>query len=188
MGHKIPSIPLKTLKGKLRVPLFTHLEPQVTVHSFFIEFVHDGAKQKPGYTTTEVKVDLQDHKALTSAKYIPLLTIQGGKPAGRCSVGYIYTVHYGKCGINFCHRVLSPNTQRGRYTQLMGEHIVSPTRQFKKAIRLTDFIDHFPPFRGTCQADPGKYIITSHLTSTRAGAYSTDRRRLGEITWRIEII
>lgn len=89
--------------------------------------------RKPGYTTIEAKVDLQDPQALMSAGNKPLLTIVG-KAAGRFvphsqswsemqlyidgsllisryHVGYIYTVHYGERSINFCYKVLSPNPQ-----------------------------------------------------------------------------
>ncbi|KIO16051.1 hypothetical protein M407DRAFT_247091 [Tulasnella calospora MUT 4182] len=68
----------------------------------------------------------------------------------------------------------------------MGDHPISPIGQFSEAISLTDFMNDRLFYD---RAPHGKYIIQSHILSRVAGGYvAKGQEKLGDITWRIDVI
>lgn len=165
------------------IPFYSGKGAHVTVHSFFIEYISDETKWN-SERITKAKVDLNDLQALGSARNIPLLTI-AHNDADRYRVGYIFTVYREARYIAFYRRIPRPG-QNGHFTQGMGDRTISPPKgQYWDTLCLTDFVfgrSFYPPL-------PGKYKIRSRLLSNVAGKPTGEgQEKLGDITWRIDLI
>ncbi|KAG9048550.1 hypothetical protein FS837_012619 [Tulasnella sp. UAMH 9824] len=201
--QKTPYISLSILRSKLRLPLFTPSlsqanspkEPQVTVHSMFIQYAHGGTAWKPQSTKVLVTVDSNDHQSVIAAKKRPLTTILSNDSADRYQVGYTFTVHHGERIIDFHHSVEAPRSAKTRHIQPTGNHTVSPEcrGRWSGASPITDFIPHSASSNAPDNKPlPGTYVIKSHLGSRKPGTYRTDDpsnelEELGAITWMLQI-
>ncbi|KAG8919505.1 hypothetical protein FRC01_001265 [Tulasnella sp. 417] len=148
--HESSYTPLSSLRSKLWGYLSTpssnqtnvQKEPQVTVHSLFVQYAHGGTAWKPQSTTILTAVNLTDLQSVTAWQQRPLLTILSNDNAERYQVGYTFTVHHGERIIDFHHGVQAPRSSKMCHIQPTGNHTVSPERHWSGASPITDFIPH----------------------------------------------